>query len=330
MTSNEINKMGNSDLPSMDIVVPCYNEAEAFPHCLEVLGKILGNLVVSKKISQSSKIIFVDDGSKDNTWSLIKDASLKIIYVRGIKLSRNRGHQNALLAGLSESKSDIVVSIDADLQDDANCIEKMLEEYMKGSEIVYGVRDDRSSDSVFKRTSAKAFYAIMEKMGVNQVSNHADFRLMSRKAVDCLLDFKEQNMYIRGVVPLLGFKSSKVYYSRDERVAGESKYPLRKMLSLAVEGITSLTTTPLKMISALGFFTCAISLITAIYAIIEKVNGSTVEGWTSVMISIIFLGGVQLLCLGVIGEYVGKIYLETKGRPRFFIEEKQGEISERK
>lgn len=204
----------------------------------------------------------------------------------------------------------------------------MLNEYLKGNEIVYGVRDDRSSDSFFKRTSAKMFYSLMSKMGVNQVPNHADFRLMSRRAVENLLNFKEQNMYLRGIVPLLGFNSSKVYYSRDARVAGESKYPIGKMLSLAVEGITSLTTTPLKMISALGFITCIISMITAIYAIIEKMNGSTVEGWTSVMISIIFLGGVQLLCLGVIGEYVGKIYLETKGRPRFFVEEKQGESDE--
>lgn len=328
MTGLEEYNISASTTPSMDIVVPCYNEKDAFPHCLKVLGELLGGLIISKKISQSSKLIFVDDGSKDNTWELINDACLKNIFVTGVKLSRNRGHQNALLAGLSESKSDVVVSIDADLQDDVNCIEKMLDEYLKGNEIVYGVRDDRSSDSFFKRTSAKMFYSLMEKMGVNQVPNHADFRLMSRRAVDSLLNFKEQNMYLRGIVPLLGYKSSKVYYSRDARVAGESKYPIGKMLSLAVEGITSLTTTPLKMISALGFITCIISVITAIYAIIEKMNGSTVEGWTSVMISIIFLGGVQLLCLGVIGEYVGKIYLETKGRPRFFVEEKQGESDE--
>ncbi len=326
-------KMENSihmknSIPSLDIVVPCYNEKEAFPHCLAVLGDLICNLMISKKVKQGSKIIFVDDGSKDNTWELIKDACTKNVFVRGIKLSRNRGHQNALLAGLSESTADVVVSIDADLQDDVSCIEKMIEEYCKGSEIVYGVRDDRSTDTFFKRTSANFFYSIMGNMGVNQVSNHADYRLMSRNAVDCLLKFKEQNMYLRGVVPLLGFTSTKVYYSRDERIAGESKYPLGKMISLAVEGVTSLTTTPLKVISALGFFTCLISMIAAIYAIIEKINGSTVEGWASVMISIIFLGGVQLLCLGVIGEYIGKIYLETKERPRFFIEEKKGNNDE--
>ncbi|WP_238484538.1 glycosyltransferase family 2 protein [Rahnella bonaserana] len=324
MKDTTMTHRSNITPPSMDIVVPCYNEKEAFPHCLEVLGSVLCNLMSAKKVSPQSKIIFVDDGSKDNTWLQIKEACSKNGFVSGVKLSRNRGHQNALIAGLSESKSDVVISIDADLQDDVHCIESMLEEYNKGSDIVYGVRNDRSTDSVFKRTTAKMFYSLMENMGVNQVSNHADYRLMSRNAVDCLLNFKEQNMYIRGIVPLLGFTSSKVYYSRDERVAGESKYPIKKMISLAVEGITSLTITPLRMISALGFITCIISIITAIYAIIEKINGSTVEGWTSVMISIIFFGGVQLLCLGVIGEYVGKIYIETKGRPRFFVEEKQG------
>lgn len=326
----EISQIRKAPTPSLDIVVPCYNEKDAFPHCLEILGDILCNLITSNKIGHNSKIIFVDDGSKDNTWGQIKDACNEKSFVSGIKLSRNRGHQNALIAGLSESKADVVVSIDADLQDDVRCIEAMLEKYKEGCDIVYGVRDDRSTDSPFKRTTAKMFYSLMEKMGVNQVSNHADYRLMSRKAVDCLLNFKEQNMYIRGIVPLLGFSSSKVYYSRDERIAGESKYPLKKMISLAVEGITSLTITPLRMISAFGLITCLISIMIAIYAIIEKLNGSTVEGWTSVIISIIFLGGVQLLCLGVIGEYVGKIYIETKRRPRFFVEEKHGGNDENK
>ncbi|WP_129952557.1 MULTISPECIES: glycosyltransferase family 2 protein [unclassified Rahnella] len=314
--------------PRMEIVVPCYNEKEAFPHCLKVLGEVLCNLISTQKIGAGSKIIFVDDGSKDDTWDQIKEACQKNTFVSGIKLSKNRGHQNALIAGLANTTADVVVSIDADLQDDVRCIETMVEKYQEGNDIVYGVRDDRSTDSAFKRISANLFYSLMEKMGVNQVSNHADYRLMSRKAVDCLLTFKEQNMYIRGIVPLLGFNSARVYYSRDDRVAGESKYPLKKMLSLAVEGITSLTITPLRMISALGFITCLISIITAAYAIFEKITGSTVEGWTSVMISIIFLGGVQLLCLGVIGEYVGKIYIETKGRPRFFVEEKRGDDNE--
>jgi len=324
MKDASITERRDSTPPSMDIVVPCYNEKDALPKCLEILGGTLENLISEKKVNSQSKIIFVDDGSKDNTWIQIKDASSKSTLISGVKLSRNRGHQNALIAGLSESRADVVVSIDADLQDDVRCIENMLDEYKKGSDIVYGVRNDRSTDSFFKRTTAKMFYSLMEKMGVNQVSNHADYRLMSRKAVDCLLNFKEQNMYIRGIVPLLGFNSSKVFYSRDERIAGESKYPIKKMISLAVEGITSLTITPLRLISALGFLTCLISILTAIYAIFEKINGNAVEGWTSVMISIIFLGGVQLLCLGVIGEYIGKIYIETKERPRYFIEERQG------
>ncbi len=313
-------------IPTLAIVVPCHNEKEAFPRCLSVLNAVLGQLIVSGKIQDQSLIIFVDDGSRDSTWELIKQASISNERVRGVKLSRNKGHQLALMAGLSVADTDITISIDADLQDDTNCIEKMVDKYMLGSEIVYGVRNDRSSDSIFKRHTANSFYKLMSKMGVNQVENHADYRMLSRLALQSLMQYKEQNLYIRGLVPLIGFKSDKVFYSRNERVEGESKYPLRKMLALAIEGITSLTVTPLRLISILGFITFAVAFMASIFALVQKAEGNVVEGWTSVMISIFFLGGIQLLCIGVIGEYVGKIYMESKGRPKFFIEETAGKI----
>ncbi|CAI0714746.1 Uncharacterized glycosyltransferase ykoT [Serratia quinivorans] len=310
-----------SKIPSLAIVVPCYNEKSAFPYCLDGLTKVLSSLISKGKISDNSYIFFVDDGSKDNTWEQIKSASIKSSFVRGLKLSRNRGHQIALMAGLSNTDTDITVSIDADLQDDIGCIEIMVDKYNEGFEIVYGVRNNRDSDSAFKRTTANKFYSLMAKLGVNQVPNHADFRLLSRTALDALNKFKEQNIYLRGMIPLLGYKSTKVYYCREERVAGESKYPLKKMVSLALEGITSLTITPLRMIAVAGIVTCLLSSIAAIYAVIDKIQGNTVAGWTSVMIAIFFLGGVQMLSLGIIGEYIGKIYMESKNRPKFFIEE---------
>lgn len=307
-----------SKIPSLAIVVPCYNEKEAFPYCLEGLTTVLQNLLAKEKIARNSYILFVDDGSKDNTWEQIKSTSQEKSFVRGLKLSRNRGHQIALLAGLANADTDVTVSIDADLQDDIGCIEKMIDKYNEGFEIVYGVRDNRSSDSVFKRATANKFYSLMSGLGVNQVPNHADFRLLSRTALTALKDFKEQNLYLRGLIPLLGYKSSSVYYSRDERVAGESKYPLKKMVALALEGITSLTITPLRMIAAAGVATCLLSSLAAIYAFIEKLLGNTVAGWTSVMIAIFFLGGVQMLSLGIIGEYVGKIYMESKSAQIFY------------
>jgi glycosyltransferase involved in cell wall biosynthesis len=310
-----------SKTPSLAIVVPCYNEKSAFPYCLDGLTKVLSSLISKGKISDNSYIFFVDDGSKDNTWEQIKAASIKSSSVQGLKLSRNRGHQIALMAGLSNTDTDITVSIDADLQDDIGCIETMVDKYSEGFEIVYGVRNNRDSDSAFKRTTANKFYSLMAKLGVNQVPNHADFRLLSRTALDALNKFKEQNIYLRGMIPLLGYKSTKVYYCREERVAGESKYPLKKMVSLALEGITSLTITPLRMIAVAGIVTCLLSSIAAIYAVIDKIQGNTVAGWTSVMIAIFFLGGVQMLSLGIIGEYIGKIYMESKNRPKFFIEE---------
>ncbi len=313
--------------PSLAIVVPCHNEKEAFPRCLSVLDAVLDKLIRSGKILEQSQIVFVDDGSKDNTWQLIKQASITNSRVQGVKLSRNKGHQLALMAGLSFADTDVTISIDADLQDDTNCIEQMIDKYMLGSEIVYGVRNDRSSDSFFKRQTANSFYKFMSTMGVNQIENHADYRMLSRLALQSLMQYKEQNLYIRGLVPLIGFKSDKVFYSRSERVEGESKYPLRKMLALAIEGITSLTVTPLRLISILGFITFAVAFIAGIFALVQKADGDVVEGWTSVMISIFFLGGIQLLCIGVIGEYIGKIYMESKGRPKFFIEETAGKVN---
>lgn len=309
-----------SKTPTLAIVVPCYNEEEAFPHCLCALQNIVEKLINTSKISIDSYILFVDDGSKDHTWDMIESASSNNKFVNGVKLSRNKGHQMALLAGLFSTQADITISIDADLQDDVKCIESMVDKYHEGFDIVYGVRNNRDSDSFFKRFTANVFYKTMAKCGVNQVANHADFRLLSRRALNSLLQYKEQNVYLRGLIPLIGYKSTNVYYRRDERVAGESKYPLSKMIALAMEGVTSLTITPLRVISLTGFITCAVSALFAVYAIIEKIQGATVLGWTSVMIAIFFLGGVQMLSLGIIGEYIGRIYMECKHRPKFFIE----------
>ncbi|UKH25100.1 glycosyltransferase family 2 protein [Actinobacillus pleuropneumoniae] len=307
-------------LPSLAIVVPCYNESESFSYCLTELSNIINNLIKDKKIKSESYILFVDDGSKDDTWIQIENATLNSPIVRGIKLSRNKGHQIALMAGLSVVDTDVSISIDADLQDDTNCIEQMLNKYMEGNEIVYGVRNNRSTDTAFKRGSAGLFYKLMSTLGVEQVENHADYRLLSKKALNALIQYKEQNVYIRGMIPLIGFKSEKVFYSRSERIAGESKYPLKKMLALAIEGITSLSITPLRLISLLGFLTCFFSFLMIVWALCLKLLGNSIGGWTSVVIAIAFLGGIQLLSLGVIGEYIGKIYIESKKRPKFFIE----------
>lgn len=314
----------DASMPSLAIVVPCYNESEMFHYCVMELKKILTNLMEQNRISSKSYVLFVDDGSKDDTWSQIEKASQESELVRGIKLSRNKGHQIALMAGLSVVTTDISISIDADLQDDTNCIYEMIDKYIKGADIVYGVRNDRSSDTSFKRGTANIFYRLMSKLGVEQVENHADYRLLSKRALEAFLQYKEQNVYIRGMIPLIGFKSEKVFYSRSERIAGESKYPLKKMLALALEGITSLTIAPLRLISVVGFFTCGITAFAGFYVLINKLFGNTVEGWTSLMIAIFFLGGVQMLSLGIIGEYVGKIYIESKNRPKFFIEEMLG------
>ncbi|WP_338758388.1 glycosyltransferase family 2 protein [Massilia sp. METH4] len=282
---------------------------------------LLLRLIQLGKIAPASQVVFVDDGSRDKTWALIEEESEKRAHVAGIKLSRNRGHQNAVLAGLLWSSADIVITIDADLQDDINVIETMVDKYLQGNEIVYGVRNDRSSDSMFKRNSAVFFYKLLAWFGVDLIHNHADFRLMSRRIIDALREYKEVNLYLRGIVPLIGFKATTVEYVRKERFAGETKYPLKKMLKLAGEAITSFSTVPLQMITMLGFIVFALSLLVGAWVIWTALfTDRAVPGWASTVFPLTLLGGIQLLCLGVIGAYMGKIYGETKSRPRYFIE----------
>ena len=304
------------------LVIPCYNEEEVLPLTKKELKEKMDNLIKENKISKDSKVMFVNDGSKDKTWELIEEYHNEDPLFVGVKLSRNKGHQNALLAGLMTAKkyADITISMDADLQDDINVIDKMIEENNKGSEIVYGVRSSRKKDSWFKRFTAESFYKLMRVMGVEVVFNHADCRLMSKRALDELERFDEVNLFLRGIVPLIGFQTSVATYERKERAAGESKYPLKKMLSFAWDGITSFSVKPLKMITTLVFIMLFISIIMIIYTIVVKILGNTVDGWAFIMLSIWFIGGVQLVSVGLIGEYVGKIYSETKHRPRYIIE----------
>lgn len=304
------------------LVIPCYNEEEVLDETAKQIDKKLKSLIKANKISKKSKVMFVNDGSKDKTWELIEEYHKENPLFVGVKLSRNKGHQNALLAGLMTAKkyADITISMDADLQDDIGVIDKMIEENNQGSEIVYGVRSSRKRDSWFKRFTAESFYKLMRVMGVEVVFNHADCRLMSKRALDELENFDEVNLFLRGIVPLIGFKTSVATYERNERAAGESKYPLKKMLSFAWDGITSFSVKPLKMITTLGFLMLFISIIMIIYTIIVKILGNTVDGWAFIMLSIWFIGGVQLVSVGLIGEYVGKIYSETKHRPRYIIE----------
>ncbi|MDR4932270.1 glycosyltransferase family 2 protein [Companilactobacillus paralimentarius] len=311
-----------SDVFKLSIVVPCYNEEEVLHETTKELTAILQGLVTGDKISKDSKIVFVDDGSKDKTWSLISEFSKEYPSVSGIKLSRNFGHQGALLAGVTTASkdSDAVITIDADLQDDVNAIPKMVDEYLNGAEVVYGVRNNRDTDTAFKRSTAEMFYRFMGFLGVNLVPDSADYRLMSQRACQVLLSYRERNLFLRGIVPLVGFKSAKVYYARKERFAGESKYPLKKMIKFAMDGITSFSIVPIKMIMGLGFLIVLISIVLLIYSLIQKINGNVVNGWSSLMISIWALGGVQLISISVIGEYVGKIFSEVKQRPRFTIE----------
>ncbi len=305
------------------MVIPCYNEEEVLLETAARLNEKYKNLICENKISNDSKIVFVDDGSKDQTWDIISRLSKENEYFEGLKLSRNRGHQNALLAGLMTVKDefDAVISMDADLQDDINAIDKMVDSYHEGNDVVYGVRSNRKKDSFFKRTTAHGFYKVMKWLGAETVYNHADFRLMSRRALDALAEFPEVNLFLRGMVPLIGFKSDTVYYERDRRFAGESKYPFRKMLSFAFEGITSLSIRPIDLIIRLGILICTVGLGILIYALVQHFLGHTTAGWTSLMASIWTLGGIQLSAIGVIGKYIGKMYLETKHRPRFIIEE---------
>lgn len=306
------------------IVVPCYNEQEVLGETTRRLTDKLYALIKQDKISEKSRILYVDDGSKDQTWSIICELFDKNEYVTGIKLSRNKGHQNALLAGLFEAseKADMIVSMDADLQDDIEVLDKFVDEYYKGSQIVYGVRKSRKKDSVFKRTTALAFYKLMRAMGVEMVYNHADYRLMSKRAVEELKNYKEVNLFLRGIVPMIGFKTSTVEYDRGERFAGESKYSLGRMLYFAIDGITSTSVRPIRMITMFGLFSVIFSIVYGVYVIIGHATGGTVQGWTTFVLLICFFGGAQIMCTGIVGEYVGKIYLETKERPRFIVEDK--------
>lgn len=305
------------------LVIPCYNEEAVLPETSKRLKEKYTALMDAGKISPDSRIVFVNDGSKDRTWEMICDLHREDPVFRGICLSRNKGHQNALMAGLMTVKDecDAAISLDADLQDDINAIDAMVDKYAEGFEVVYGVRSSRKKDTFFKRTTAQGFYKVMKAMGVETVYNHADYRLMSRRALGALSEFDEVNLFLRGIVPLVGFKSTQVTYERGERFAGESKYPLKKMIAFAVEGITSMSVKPIRMISSLGFFVFLVSIGVLIYSIVQKFLGNTVPGWAFLAVSIWALGGIQLLSIGVIGEYIGKIYLETKHRPKFIVAE---------
>ena len=305
------------------LVIPCYNEEEVLPETSSRLLEKLGSLIKLGKISEKSRVIFVNDGSKDRTWEIIEELHQKNRIFGGINLSRNRGHQNALLAGLMTVKdyADMVISMDADLQDDINAIDEMVDKYLSGMDVVYGVRGSRATDTVFKKFTAESFYKIMNAMGANTVFNHADYRLMSRRALDGLAQYGEVNLFLRGIVPMIGYPADVVYYNRGERFAGKSKYPFGKMLSFAVEGITSLSTKPIRMITALGFFIFLVSIGMLIYSLVRHFMGATIVGWTTLMVSVWAIGGLILLSLGVVGEYIGKIYLETKARPRFIVEQ---------
>ncbi|WP_077619288.1 glycosyltransferase family 2 protein [Bacillus sinesaloumensis] len=308
--------------PLLTIVIPCYNEEEVLPETIKQLTVLLDELINDQLISEKSRLLFVDDGSKDKTWSIIYKHGLKDNKIKGLKLARNAGHQNALLAGLfaAKNQSDCLVSIDADLQDDIAVIREFLMRFSEGFEVVYGVRRERKTDTFFKKHSAQGFYKLMTFMGVNLVYNHADFRLMSKRAVEALEQFNESNLFLRGVVPLVGFQSTSVYYDRKERMAGETKYPLRKMLSFALDGITSFSVTPIRLISLMGFVSFLVSFLFGVYFFYLKFSGQTQTGWTSLITSIWLIGGLQLIALGFIGEYIGKIYKETKRRPKFVVD----------
>ena len=306
----------------LSIVVPCYNEEEVLEESTRRLSVVLENMIQKDKISKDSYILFVNDGSKDQTWNKIQEAYRQNPHVCGLNLAGNVGHQNALLAGLMTAKesADAIVTIDADLQDDENVIEEMVDKYLEGKDIVYGVRNNRDTDSFFKKTTALGFYKLMRLMGVKSVYNHADFRLMSKRAVNQLGEYAERNIFLRGMVPLIGYETDCVYYKRAERFAGESKYPLKKMLSFAWDGITSFSIKPITLISALGGVITALSIVAAIYFLLAYTKGTVVPGWSSLFVSIWFFGGVQLLSIGIIGQYIGKIYVEVKRRPRYNIE----------
>lgn len=328
---NTISKIKNEEecrkQPILYIVIPCYNEEDVLPITSKLFRKEILHLVGAEKISRNSRVMFVDDGSKDNTWSIIETLAAQDGIFIGVKLSRNCGHQNALLAGLMEAKNfaDITISIDCDGQDDIRAMDEMVDDYLAGSEVVYGVRSKRDTDTVFKRLTAEGYYKFLRWMGADIVYNHADYRLISRRVLNEFANFHEVNIFLRGLIPLVGFKSSQVYYERHERIAGTSHYPLKKMLSLAFDGITSLSVKPIHIISFIGLFIALLSFIGIVWSVIEVLAGEAVPGWGSMICILCFVGGIQMLSLGVIGEYIGKIYLETKARPRYIIEKRCGE-----
>lgn len=316
--------------PVLYIVIPCYNEEEVLPITSKMFLQKLRDLTAAGKISGDSRILFIDDGSRDATWEIISGLAKSDSHYCGIRQSRNRGHQNAVLAGLMEAKDkcDITISIDCDGQDDINAMDAMVDAYLDGCEIVYGVRSKRRTDTFFKRFTAQSYYKLLRWMGVDTVYNHADYRLVSSRALTAFADFKEVNLFLRGMFPLVGFKSTSVYYERHERIAGESHYPLSKMLHLAFEGITSLSVQPLHIITGLGICIAILSFIGVLWSVIVALTGNSVPGWASTTSIICFIGGIQLICLGVIGEYIGKIYMEVKGRPRYIISERTDDHKE--
>ena len=305
------------------LVVPCYNEEAVLPETCKQLTEKLRSLITQGSVSPESRILFVDDGSKDRTWKLIEQYHQENTLISGVKLAHNRGHQNALLAGLMAAKeyADCAISLDADLQDDIHVLDEFLEKFRDGCDIVYGVRKNRDTDSAFKRGTAQGFYKFMKVLGVDLVYNHADYRLMSKRALEALAEYRETNLFLRGIVPLIGYRHDYVYYDRQERFAGESKYPLKKMISFALDGVTSFSVKPLKIISNLGIIISILSVFGLLYALISYLTNQAVAGWTAIIASIWLLGGIQLLCIGVVGGYIGKIYNEVKARPRFRIEE---------
>lgn len=316
--------------PNLYIVIPCYNEEKVLPITAPTFKKKIESLIEAGKVSEQSRVMFVNDGSKDETWNIIQNISSQDDRYVGLSLSRNRGHQNALLAGLMEAKKmcDITISIDCDGQDDINAMDQMVDEYHSGAEIVYGVRSKRDTDTFFKRYSAEGYYKLLNKMGGEIVYNHADYRLVSSRVLKEFANFKEVNIFLRGMIPMVGFKSTCVYYERHERIAGESHYTLGKMFALAFDGITSLSVKPIRYITGLGAFFALFSFAIIVYVLIGYFGGHTVPGWSSSVISVCLIGGIQLISLGVIGEYIGKIYLETKGRPRYIISERTYEEQE--
>lgn len=312
------------NLPTLTIVVPCFNEEDVLPETSKRLIAKISDLTNRNAINSKSSIIFVDDGSSDTTWSIIKELHKSNKLFCGLQLSKNQGHQNALLAGLLEAKefSDCIISMDADLQDDINAIDKFVDKFNEGYDIVYGIRESRKKDTFFKKQTALLFYRLMLVLGVKIKYNHADYRLMSNRALNALADFKEVNLFLRGLIPLVGFSSTEVYYDRNDRFAGESKYPIRKMLAFAWQGITSFSVVPLQLVTTVGFLISLLTIVAMLYILLSKLFGNAVTGWSSLLVSIWFLGGIQLIAIGILGEYIGKIYTETKQRPKYIIKEK--------